>query len=69
MTAAIGWVFKVCWKWNRPQDDPCYKCKTARGVIDDAEVASHRKALEAKAALPDPVPDIVVAVPVVIFRA
>lgn len=68
MTAATGWVCKVCWKWNRPEDDPCFKCKTARGVIDDGEVEAKRKALEAKAALPDPVPDIVVAVPVVIFR-
>jgi hypothetical protein len=68
LTAATGWVCKVCWKWNRPEDDPCYKCKTARGVTDDAEVEAHRKAIEARAALPDPVPDIVVAVPVVIFR-
>ena len=68
MTASTGWVCKVCWKWNRPEDDPCYKCKTPRGVTDDAQVAAHRKALEAKAAEPEPVPDIVVALPVWVFR-
>ncbi len=68
MTAATGWVCKVCWKWNRPQDDPCFKCKSPRGVTDDAEVEAHRKALEAKAAAPEPVPDLLVAVPVVVFR-
>jgi hypothetical protein len=69
VATATGWVCKVCWKWNRPQDDPCYKCKTPRGVIDDAEVEAHRKVREAKANQPEPVPDIVVAVPVVVFRA
>jgi hypothetical protein len=63
-----GWVCKVCWKWNRPEDDPCFKCKTPRGVTDDTEVAAHREALEAKAAVPEPVPDIVVALPVSVFR-
>ena len=68
MTAATGWVCKVCWKWNRPEDDPCFKCKTPRGVTDDAEVETQRKVLEAKASMPEPVPDLVVAVPVVVFR-
>jgi hypothetical protein len=68
MTATAGWVCKVCWKWNRPEDDPCYKCKSPRGVIDDAEVEAQRKALEAKAAEPESVPDIVVALPVWVFR-
>jgi hypothetical protein len=68
MTAATGWVCKVCWKWNRPEDDPCFKCKSPRGVTDDAEVEAHRKALEAKAAQPEPVPDLLVALPVVVFR-
>ena len=68
MTAATGWVCKVCWKWNRPEDDPCFKCKSPRGVTDDAEVEARRKQVEARAALPEPVPDLVVAVPVVVFR-
>jgi hypothetical protein len=37
-------------------------------VTDDTEVAAHREALEAKAAAPEPVPDIVVALPVWVFR-
>jgi hypothetical protein len=68
MTAATGWVCKVCWKWNRPEDDPCFKCKSPRGVTDDTDVDARRKHLEARAALPEPVPDLVVAVPVVVFR-
>lgn len=68
MTATTGWVCKVCWKWNRPEDDPCYKCRSPRGITEDAEVEVHRKALEAKAAEPEPVPDIVVALPVWVFR-
>jgi hypothetical protein len=68
MTATTGWVCKVCWKWNRPEDDPCFRCKAPRGVTEDAEVEAHRKALEAKAAEPEPVPDIVVALPVWVFR-
>jgi hypothetical protein len=63
-----GWVCKVCWKWNRPEDDPCFKCRSPRGVTDEAEVEAHRKVLEARAAEPEPVPDIVVALPVWVFR-
>ena len=68
MTTATGWVCKVCWKWNRPEDDPCFKCKSPRGLTDDAEVEARRKQVEARAAQPEPVPDLVVAVPVVVFR-
>jgi hypothetical protein len=68
MTSVDGWVCKVCWKLNRPRDEVCWKCKTARGVIDESEVEAQRKAIEARAALPEPVPDIVVAVPVWVFR-
>lgn len=68
MTSVDGWVCKVCWKLNRPRDEVCWKCKTARGVTDEAEVEAQRKAIEARAALPEPVPDIVVAVPVWVFR-
>jgi hypothetical protein len=72
MTEATGWVCKVCWKWNRPEDDPCFRCKSPRGVsdaADEAEVEAHRKAREAKGAMPEPVPDLLVAVPVVVFRS
>jgi hypothetical protein len=67
-TGTTGWVCKVCWKWNRPEDDPCFRCKSPRGLTDDAAVEIERKRLEAKAAEPEPVPDIVVAVPVWVFR-
>jgi hypothetical protein len=68
MTAASGWICKVCWKWNRAQDALCYKCKSPHGLTDDAQVAEQRKVLEAKAAQPEVVPDLVVAVPVWVFR-
>jgi hypothetical protein len=68
MTATGRWVCKVCWQWNRPADEYCWKCKTVLGVSDEQIVAA-QKALEAKAALPEPVPDLVVALPVMIFRS
>ncbi|HEX2140810.1 MAG TPA: hypothetical protein VHK28_00870 [Candidatus Limnocylindria bacterium] len=72
MTAPDGWVCKVCWKWNRAQDERCYKCKTVRGA-DEAQVEEQRKELEARKAKtqedqPESVPDALVAVPVIIFR-
>jgi hypothetical protein len=68
VTSTDGWVCKVCWKLNRPRDEACWKCKTARGVTDDSEVEAQRKVIEARKAQPEPVPDIVVAVPVWVFR-
>ena len=68
MTALKGWVCKVCWKLNRPRDEACWRCKAPRGVTAEEEVATHRQELEAKAGLPEPVPDVVVAVPVTVFR-
>lgn len=67
MTFADGWICKACWKSNRPIDPVCYRCKTARDADDDAVEAS-RKAAEVARDRPESVPDIVVAVPVVIFR-
>jgi len=43
-------------------------CKAPRGTNEEGEIARHREVLEAKAAAPEPVPDIVVALPVTIFR-
>jgi hypothetical protein len=65
-------VCKACWKWNRAQDERCYKCKTARDA-DEAQIDEQRKLLEARAARrdgeqPESVPDALVAVPVLIFR-
>ena len=67
MTFADAWICKACWKPNRPQDPACYRCKTPREA-DDAEVEARRAAAAARAEQPEAVPDIVVALPVVIFR-
>ena len=68
MTFADGWVCQACWKSNRPKDPVCYRCKTPRDA-DDATVEATRAAAEAKVEQPEAVPDVVVAVPVVIFRS
>jgi hypothetical protein len=67
-SAGGGWICRVCWKPNRPQDVACYKCKTPRGVTPE-EAAEALKALEARKAIPEPVPDWVLALPVTIFRS
>ena len=67
MTFADGWTCRACWKSNRPQDPVCYRCKTPRDA-DDAAVEAQRAATSARSEQPETVPDIVVALPVVIFR-
>jgi hypothetical protein len=67
MTFADGWICKACWKSNRPQDPVCYRCKTPRDA-DESAVEAQRAAAVARAETPEVVPDIVVALPVVIFR-
>lgn len=67
MTFADGWICKACWKSNRPKDPVCYRCKTPRHA-DDATVEALRADVQARAARPEAVPDIVVALPVIIFR-
>jgi hypothetical protein len=62
------WICRVCWKPNRPQDTACYKCKSPRGITVE-EAAEAVKAIEARKALPEPVPDWVLAFPVTIFRS
>ena len=68
MTFANAWTCRACWKPNRPQDLVCYRCKTPRDA-DDAQVEERRAAAAARAEQPEVVPDIVVALPVVIFRS
>jgi hypothetical protein len=70
MRAPTGddWICRVCWKPNRAQDPACYKCRTVRGVTAD-QAAEAQKAIEAAKAAPEPVPDWVLALPVVIFRS
>ena len=67
MTFADGWTCRACWKSNRPQDEVCYRCKTPRNA-DEGEIEARRAAAAAAAERPEKVPDIVVALPVVIFR-
>jgi hypothetical protein len=67
VTFADGWVCKACWKSNRNQDPVCYRCRTPRDA-DVAEVEARKAAAAAAAERPEAVPDIVIALPVVIFR-
>ena len=62
-----GWVCKACWKWNRPADEKCWRCKAPREA-DDVQLEEHRRAREARAHQAEAVPDLVVAVPVWVFR-
>lgn len=65
---ADGWTCRACWKPNRAQDAVCLRCKTPREA-DEAEVEQRRASAAARAEQPEAVPDIVVALPVVIFRS
>lgn len=67
MTFADGWTCRACWKGNRPQDAVCYRCKTPRDA-DEAAIEAAQASAAARAEQPEVVPDIVVALPVVIFR-
>jgi hypothetical protein len=64
---ADGWTCQVCWKANRAQDPVCYRCKSARDLTPD-QAEAERKVAAARAEQPEVVPDLVVALPVVIFR-
>ncbi len=67
MTAGERWICQVCWKSNHPQALGCWKCKTSRD-IDTAAVEPQREAIATRKERPEAIPDIVVALPVVIFR-
>ena len=68
MTFADGWTCRACWKPNRGRDPICLRCETPRDA-DAAEVEERRAAAAARSEQPEAVPDIVVALPVVIFRS
>jgi hypothetical protein len=68
VTFPDGWVCQACWKGNRAQDPVCYRCGTPREA-DEAEVEARRAAAIAAKERPEAVPDIVIALPVVIFRS
>jgi hypothetical protein len=67
MTVGDRWICQVCWKSNHPQAEACWHCKTTRGIQED-EVEQRRVAVASKKEAPEAIPDIVVALPVVIFR-
>jgi hypothetical protein len=67
MTVGDRWICQVCWKSNHPQAVVCWHCKTGRG-LDEKEVEAQRVAVATKKEAPEAIPDIVVAMPVVIFR-
>ena len=67
MTVGNRWICQVCWKSNHPQADACWHCKTGRGIQEN-EVEQRRVAVATKKEAPEAIPDIVVALPVVIFR-
>ena len=67
MVFADGWTCAVCWKSNRAQDPVCYRCKSPRDLTPD-QAEEQRKVQAAIAEKPEVVPDLVVALPVVIFR-
>lgn len=67
MPIANAWICRGCWKPNKQGAARCFQCKLPR----DADAAQiHRQAAQdsARAAIPDPVPDIIVTVPAAIFR-
>ena len=68
MAVAERWICPVCWKSNRDQDATCWQCASPRGLTESAAEVE-RKAREAVIAnRAEPVPDLLVALPVVVFR-
>lgn len=67
MPFADGWTCPVCWKPNRARDAACFHCKTPREA-DKAAVEAQRAAIAARVEEPEVVPDLVVALPTVVFR-
>jgi hypothetical protein len=67
MTVGDRWICQVCWKSNHPQAEDCWHCRTSRHLEKD-QVEDRRVAVAAKKDAPEAIPDIVVALPVVIFR-
>jgi hypothetical protein len=67
MTVGDRWICRVCWTSNHPQADACWHCRTSR-EIDTEGVEARREALATKQEAPEAIPDIVVALPVVVFR-
>jgi hypothetical protein len=68
MTVAGRWICRVCWKSNWPDADRCKTCGSPRD-LEEGELEAQRLAVAERAAQPEPVPDLLVALPAVVFRA
>lgn len=68
MTALQRWTCRVCWVTNWPEVERCRKCGSLRD-LDAPRLEQQRKVVEARAAQPEPVPDLLVALPALVFRA
>jgi hypothetical protein len=65
--SAERWICQVCWTSNRPRDEVCWRCKAPSGLARE-EADAQRAARSARGEAPEPVPDLLVALPVVVFR-
>lgn len=61
------WICRGCWKPNRLRDERCFMCKLPRDA-DPALVKQQVAINEARAAVANPVPDILITLPATIFR-
>lgn len=68
VTVGERWLCPVCWKSNSPKAETCWHCRTDRAV-DGTQVERRRAEVADRAQRPEAVPDIVVALPVVVFRS
>jgi hypothetical protein len=65
--SAERWICQVCWTSNRPRDVTCWRCGAPSALArEDAE--AQRAARAARGEAPETVPDLLVALPVVVFR-
>jgi hypothetical protein len=66
MPAPNTWICRGCWKPNRLRDARCFMCKLPRDA--DAAQIQHQAAVNQARTAPPDLPDIVLNVPVIIFR-
>ena len=67
MPAPNTWICRGCWKPNRLRDERCFMCKLPRDA-DPALVKEQVAINAARAAVADPVPDILITLPATLFR-
>jgi hypothetical protein len=68
VSVSARWICRVCWKQNWADDARCARCKSPR-ELDEAQVEDQRKVVAARAEQPEQVPDLLVALPAVVFRS